>query len=314
MNILITGATGQLGRELVPRLLARGDSLTLLVRDPEKAGKLFPGCVLAAGDVVSEGFGLSQPQRPDAVYHLAADISLGSAQDGRVWDVNYRGAANAVAFCRRHSVPALFYAGTAYTEKGRNSYERSKKAAEGLIEASDIALKTIFKLGILVPGSGQAAGASTGALYQFVNGLARVLDRAEGPERRLRIKGRPGAGLNLVHCDRAADFMAGAAKPGKFWLTHPAPVELSELAQWVGEALKARLEFREEFAMTAREALFHRAAKPFLPYLQGDDFPSHLQNCHRVSPGFIKESVTAALLAAGVKRGEACGNRAAEVL
>ena len=53
MNILITGATGQLGRELVPRLLERGARLTLLVRDLARAGKLFPGCALVRGDVTA---------------------------------------------------------------------------------------------------------------------------------------------------------------------------------------------------------------------------------------------------------------------
>jgi len=299
MKILITGATGQLGRELVPRLLKRGDRLTLLARDLDKAGKLFPGCELVKGDVTVEGLGISRPLSPGAVYHLAADIDLGAAHDSRVWAVNFHGTVNAVNFCLRNSVPGLFYAGTAYTEKGRNIYEKSKKAAEEFVEASDIPGRTIFKLGILVPGAGEAGSASAGALYQFVNAIARVLDRAGGRERALRIKGLPEARLNLVHADLAADFMAGAEKPGKFWLTHPAPVKLSELAEWVGEVLRARIKFEPDFRMSAAEALFHRGVKPFLPYLQGDDFPSHLERLPRVSADFIKESVAAAAARAG---------------
>lgn len=302
MNILITGATGHLGRELVPRLLKRGGRLTLLVRDPEKAGKLFPGCELVKGDVTSEGLGISRPLRPDAVYHLAADIDLGAAHDSRVWVVNFHGTVNAVNFCLRNSVPGLFYAGTAYTEKGRNIYERSKKAAEEFVEASGIARKTVFKLGILVPGAGEAGSASAGALYQFVNAIARVLDHAGDRERALRIKGLPEARLNLVHADLAADFMAGAEKPGKFWLTHPDPVRLGELAEWVGEALNASIKFEPDFKMSAAEALFHRGVKPFLPYLRGDDFPSHLEALSRVSANFIRESVAAAAARTGCGR------------
>ncbi|MDO8803393.1 MAG: SDR family oxidoreductase [Elusimicrobiota bacterium] len=314
MNILITGATGQLGRELVPRLLKRGDRLTLLVRDTDKAGKMFPGCELIKGDVTSEGLGINRPPRPDAVYHLAADIDLGAARDSRVWAVNFRGTVNAVNFCLLNSVPCLFYAGTAYTEKGRNSYERSKKAAEEFVEASDIGRKTIFKLGILVPGAGEAGSASAGALYQFVNAIARVLDRAGRQKRALRIKGLPEARLNLVHSDLAADFIAGAVKPGKFWLTHPDPVKLSELAEWVGEVLGARIKFEPDFKMSAAEALFHRGVKPFLPYLQGDDFPGSLCGWPRVTEDFVKESAAAALSPAMDKRDEVSGYRAAEVL
>lgn len=297
MKILVTGATGQLGRELVPRLLKKGNELTLLARDPAKAGKLFPGCGLVRGDVAAEGFGMARPPRPDAVYHLAADINLGSAGEARVWAVNFQGAVNAVDFCARNSVPRLFYAGTAYTEKGRNNYERSKKAAEQFIEASGIREKTIFKLGILVPAEAGPCPAP-GALYEFVDGMARVLARGGWRGNTFRIKGRPDAGLNLVHADLAADFMAGSRLPGKFWLTNPAPVRLSELAEWVGEVLRVRIRFVPEFEMSAAEALFHRGVKAFLPYLQGDEFPSHFTGCHRVCSGFIKKSVAAHLAAA----------------
>ena len=43
MRVCIAGATGVLGRALVPRLLAAGHSLVLLVRDPRKAAQLFSG-------------------------------------------------------------------------------------------------------------------------------------------------------------------------------------------------------------------------------------------------------------------------------
>lgn len=37
MNILVTGGTGLIGRHLVPRLLALGNNVTVVTRDPEKA-------------------------------------------------------------------------------------------------------------------------------------------------------------------------------------------------------------------------------------------------------------------------------------
>lgn len=300
MRILVTGATGQLGRTLVPRLVEKGHALTLLVRDAEKAARLFPGCELAVGDVVLPGLGLERPHRPDAVWHMAADINLGKARDARVWAVNYQGTVNAVDFCLRNSVPRLVYAGTAYTEKGRNVYEKSKKAAEAFVEAAAVRHKTIYKIGILVPPPAEAAAGGEGALYQFVNGFAALAARAGSLGTPFRIKGLPGARLNLVHTDVAAGFMAGNTAAGKFWLTHPDPVKLSDLADWVGAALGAGVRFEPEFRMTRAEALFHRLSGAFLPYLLGDDFPSHLPGIPRVSERFIKESVAAsAAMAAG---------------
>lgn len=49
--ILVAGGTGNLGPELVGRLLARGLSVRVLSRDPERArGRLGPGAELAVGD------------------------------------------------------------------------------------------------------------------------------------------------------------------------------------------------------------------------------------------------------------------------
>ena len=40
-HVLVTGATGFIGRELVYRLVARGDEITVFARDRDKAADLF---------------------------------------------------------------------------------------------------------------------------------------------------------------------------------------------------------------------------------------------------------------------------------
>ncbi|MDP6951213.1 MAG: SDR family oxidoreductase [Alphaproteobacteria bacterium] len=44
MRVLLTGATGFLGRHLAARLLAEGHELVCAVRDPARAVRMFPGC------------------------------------------------------------------------------------------------------------------------------------------------------------------------------------------------------------------------------------------------------------------------------
>jgi nucleoside-diphosphate-sugar epimerase len=309
MDALVTGATGQLGREVVPRLLERGNNLKLLARNVDKARKLFPDCEVIQGNIVQDDLGIEQPMKLDAIYHLAADINLGTQSNDRVWATNFQGTVNVVRFCQQNSVAHLFYAGTAYTEKGRNVYEKSKKAAEQFVESSSIERKTIFKIGIIVPSVKDAVNASTGALYQFVNGISMVLGRAEAARRRVegrvrlpgtkpkfRVKGIPDARLNLVHVDVVADFIVETTSPGKFWLTHPNPTKLDDLADWVGDVLHVPIEFEPDFEMSDSEALFHKGAKPFLPYLQGDDFVSHLNGCPDISAQFVKESVAHSII------------------
>jgi uncharacterized protein len=48
VRVTVTGATGMLGRQLVAELLDRGDDVTVLSRDADKAGRLFNGRVTAA--------------------------------------------------------------------------------------------------------------------------------------------------------------------------------------------------------------------------------------------------------------------------
>ncbi|OGO02975.1 MAG: hypothetical protein A2Y72_03415 [Chloroflexi bacterium RBG_13_53_26] len=309
MEILITGATGQLGREVVPRLLKRGDHLKLLVRDVAKAGRMFPDCDLIQGDIVRDDLGITEPLKPDAVYHLAADINLGTKHDDRVWAINYEGTANVVRFCERNSIPYLSYAGTAYTEKCRNAYEKSKKAAEQLVESSQIERKTIFKIGILVPSLEEASKASTEAPYLLARAICMIHDRDEVVKKRLagtlqspiqelkfRVKGMPDAKLNLVPVDIVSDFIVKTTVSGKFWLTHPNPPKLGDLLKWTGEVLSISIELVPEFEMTAIEAQFHEGAEPFLPYLLGDDFPSHLEGCPDISAEFARGSVAHSII------------------
>ena len=52
MNILIVGATGSVGRELVKQALAEGHMVTALIRDPSKLQLDHPGLRLAVGNAL----------------------------------------------------------------------------------------------------------------------------------------------------------------------------------------------------------------------------------------------------------------------
>jgi uncharacterized protein YbjT (DUF2867 family) len=75
MKVLLTGATGFVGRHMLHRLLAEGHSVRALVREPQKADALAQERVdLIPGDV-AEGSGLDQGmQGCDAVTHLVGII------------------------------------------------------------------------------------------------------------------------------------------------------------------------------------------------------------------------------------------------
>jgi nucleoside-diphosphate-sugar epimerase len=69
MKILVTGATGKVGSRFVPRLIAKGYDVTILVRDASKA---LPGTKVVVGDLFEPSALPSAVAGMDAVIHLAA--------------------------------------------------------------------------------------------------------------------------------------------------------------------------------------------------------------------------------------------------
>ncbi|MHB8209610.1 NAD-dependent epimerase/dehydratase family protein [Mucilaginibacter sp.] len=73
MKILITGATGKVGSRFVPRMLAKGYDVSILVRDAAKASALAAlGAKVVIGDLFSADTLPPAVEGIDAVIHLAA--------------------------------------------------------------------------------------------------------------------------------------------------------------------------------------------------------------------------------------------------
>lgn len=69
MKILVTGATGKIGSRFVPRLIAKGYDVTILVRDASKA---LPGAKVVVGDLYDPSTLPRAVAGMNAVIHLAA--------------------------------------------------------------------------------------------------------------------------------------------------------------------------------------------------------------------------------------------------
>src|ERR1700761_6067765 len=73
MKILVTGATGKVGSRFVPRLLAKGHEVVILVRDAAKASALAElGARIVTGDLFNPDTLPPAVEGIDAVIHLAA--------------------------------------------------------------------------------------------------------------------------------------------------------------------------------------------------------------------------------------------------
>ncbi len=242
LRILVTGASGLLGRELCGvlagrghgvmallhrnRALTRNDGRAIPVRD--SAGAPLPGTVsVLDGDVTAERFGLDPARSSmvaaglDLVVHCAA-VTAFNLPDTDYDRVNIGGTAQVLAFAAQASPPVpVLHVSTAYVcgqAEGvvpeapapaggfNNGYERSKAAAEALVLSAH---RRGHRVAVARPSvvAGDWARGTVGAFgstYQLF---------------RLLVEGRIGVlpastapSLNLVPIDHVTDALADIAE------------------------------------------------------------------------------------------------------
>jgi uncharacterized protein YbjT (DUF2867 family) len=107
MTILVTGGTGQVGTELVAKLLAQRAPLRVLVRQPGRA--LPPGAQPAPGDL-RDAASLDSAMAGAEALFLLTPLSETETQEG----------LNAVAAARRAGIRRIVYLGIHRIEEGRH--------------------------------------------------------------------------------------------------------------------------------------------------------------------------------------------------
>jgi nucleoside-diphosphate-sugar epimerase len=168
MRILVTGASGFIGRALCADLLARDHQITALVR---RAGSEPAGSEAVAGDL-SDGERLTaalRDARPDCVVHLAAEIAS-QRSAAKVREVNVGGTQRLIDACLRLAdedggAPRIVFASTVVTGDARGAllsereplpvstpYGRSKQEGERIVFESGLAAVVLRPSHVYGPG------------------------------------------------------------------------------------------------------------------------------------------------------------------
>ena len=147
MKVLVTGATGFVGRHLVWRVASMGDDVTCLVRRTSNRAPLDPYRVkYLIGDVTQPDALMGKLDGFDVVYHVAGALGRQATDDDWLFKVNRDGVANVAEACAACASPpvllvvsSLAAAGVSTTGVPRtedevprpvSAYGRSKLAGE----------------------------------------------------------------------------------------------------------------------------------------------------------------------------------------
>jgi nucleoside-diphosphate-sugar epimerase len=113
MKYFVTGATGFIGGHLVAKLIAHGDRLTCLARNPDKAASLAQqGVTLVKGDVSDRAMMRDAMRGVDGVFHIAALYKLGLEFKDQMVAANVEGTRNTLEAAIEAGVPKIVYTST----------------------------------------------------------------------------------------------------------------------------------------------------------------------------------------------------------
>jgi thioester reductase-like protein len=232
--VLLTGATGFVGREILDRLVDRRRVFALVrAKDDAAAARRLPGharLTAVAGDIERPGLGLDPdtaallPEEVTTVVHCAASVSFDlSLEDSR--RINVDGTRNVVELARRcRRLERLSYISTAYVageprrlfrenqldvgQRFRNPYERSKFEAERMVRerAAELPLQ-VLRPSIVVGDSRTGRTSSFNVLYGPLKAFARGTVPA--------IPARRSSPVDIVPVDYVADRAVELAEHGE---------------------------------------------------------------------------------------------------
>jgi uncharacterized protein YbjT (DUF2867 family) len=135
--ILLTGATGVIGGELLPQLLSAGHEVRALVRDPRRLGAQRVNVQIALGDL-SDPFSMRHAMRGvDTVVHLAATVR--DQPGGTIEELNGLATVRLLRSAQRAGVKRfVFFSAIGATPFQLTRFFRAKALAERAVRESEL--------------------------------------------------------------------------------------------------------------------------------------------------------------------------------
>lgn len=149
--VFITGATGYLGRSLIPALLARGHEVRALARQAS-AHRVPPGAELIVGNALDPATFSSAVAPADTLVHLIGTPHPSPAKAASFRDVDLRSVDVALAAALAAGVGHFVYVSVAQPAPVMQAYVAVRQAGEERIHASGIPSTILRPWYVLGPG------------------------------------------------------------------------------------------------------------------------------------------------------------------
>lgn len=130
-NILVTGGTGRLGRELLPRLVAAGHEMRALVRRPDAV--LPNGVEAVTGDLGVPPLPVRAIAGVEHIVHLASGSS-----DGDIEGIDLAGTRTLIEVAVATGRPHLLFLSIVGVEKSAFPLYRAKVEIEAMLATSGL--------------------------------------------------------------------------------------------------------------------------------------------------------------------------------
>lgn len=188
MKILLTGATGYIGKRLLPVLAEAGHDVVCMVRDKNRFDlkPYINGKVSAVeGDLTQPDTLNNLPKDIDAAYYLVHSMSMSG---GNFSEIEKQSAQNFVGYMNTTQAGQIVYLGGITNEEQLSKHLSSRKAVEDELRKSKVPV-TALRAGIIV-GSGSAS-------FEIIRDLVEKLPVMIAP-RWLNTKCQPISIRNVV--------------------------------------------------------------------------------------------------------------------
>ncbi|MET3682857.1 nucleoside-diphosphate-sugar epimerase [Alkalibacillus flavidus] len=307
MNILITGATGFLGTQLVQTLTNEQHHVYLLVRNRQKLDALYKTLPsdkhdlvhVVEGNLLDDQLGVSQDDLHvltdtiDVMYHTAAYLSFDEDERDRVFDINLEGTKRALNVAKLINAQTFIHVSTAYTlgeattgyetlhptdANFVNTYEESKCYAEhAVMNEQDKLNVMIVRPAIIIGDSETGEADTTFGLYGILRTVyllkKRAARRADSPVYRLLIE--QDTVSNLVPVNFVINVLHAAlhhGQPGTIYhATNPNPPTNGEIFAAIREGLDFNqvniVSYDEQENLTDEELRLNQPLEVFKQYL-----------------------------------------------